>query len=47
MIDHADNHNATPYFASIGICNSDGKKNDEEKSLPVKGQDFMSVVKAC
>lgn len=39
MIDHADKHDAIPYFASVGICNSNGK-NEEEMSLPVKGAGF-------
>lgn len=40
MIDHADKHDAIPYFASVGICNSSGK-NEEEMSLPVKGAGFF------
>lgn len=40
MIDLADKHDAIPYFASVGICNSNGK-NEEEMSLPIKGAGFF------
>ena len=39
MIKHADKNGATPYFASVGICNSSGE-NEEEMSKPVKGAGF-------
>ena len=38
-IEHADNVNATCYFASVGIANADGK-NDAEMALPRKGSGF-------
>lgn len=40
MINFAEKHNATPYFASVGICNAEGK-NEEEMSLPIKGGGFF------
>ena len=39
MIKQAEQHNAIPYFASVGIINSDGK-TEEEQSTPVKGAGF-------
>lgn len=39
MIEHADNHGAIPYFASVGIANADAK-TDEDASVPVKGARF-------
>ena len=39
MMEHAKKYDATPYFASVGIANSDGK-TDEEMSVPVRGAGF-------
>jgi hypothetical protein len=39
MIDFSDSHQATPYFASVGICNADGK-TEKEMSIPIKGAGF-------
>jgi hypothetical protein len=39
LIERADKHGATCYFASLGIANAKGK-NDEERSQPIKGNPF-------
>ncbi len=39
MLEHASQHNATPYFASVGIANSSDKTN-EEMSKPIRGAGF-------
>ena len=39
MIEHAKKHNAIPYFASVGICNADGK-SEKQMGTPVKGAGF-------
>lgn len=39
LVDHAAEHGASCYFASIGIANSNGT-TDEEMSVPVKGAAF-------
>ncbi len=39
MIENAAKHNATPYFASVGIANSDAK-NDKDMSIAIKGTGF-------
>lgn len=39
MITHAEKSKATPYLASVGICNCDAK-TEAEKSIPVKGAGF-------
>ncbi len=39
MIEHAKKHGAIPYFASVGICNADGK-NEKQMGTPVKGAGF-------
>ncbi len=39
MIEHAKKHGAIPYFASVGICNADGK-NEKQMSTPIKGAGF-------
>lgn len=36
LVNHADEHGATCYFASVGIANSEGK-TEAEMSVPVKG----------
>jgi len=39
MIDFSDSHKAIPYFASVGICNANGK-TEEEMGMPIKGVGF-------
>lgn len=39
MIEHSKKHNAIPYFASVGIANSDGK-TEEEMGQPIRGGGF-------
>lgn len=39
LIHHAEQHNATCYFASIGIANAEARSS-EEMSLPIKGAGF-------
>jgi hypothetical protein len=39
LVRHADEHNATCYFASVGIANAEAE-NEREMSLPVKGAGF-------
>jgi hypothetical protein len=36
LVDHAKDHGASCYFASVGIANSEGE-SDEEMSTPLKG----------
>jgi hypothetical protein len=36
LVQHAKDHGATCYFASVGIANSEGE-SDEEMATPVKG----------
>ena|SRR5437879_2889637 len=36
LVRHADAHNASCYFASVGIANSAGK-SEEDMAVPVKG----------
>lgn len=36
LVQHAKDHGATCYFASVGIANSEGD-TDEEMSTPIKG----------
>jgi hypothetical protein len=44
MIEHADEHGANPYFASVGIANADATTEDE-MSVPVKGAGFHVAYK--
>jgi len=39
MIEHADQHGAIPYFASVGIANADAK-TETEMGVPVRGAGF-------
>ncbi len=39
LVRHADAHNASCYFAAVGIANSEGK-TEKEMSVPVKGVAF-------
>ena len=43
-IEFSDKHNATCYFASVGIANSDGS-NDSEMAIPVKGAGYYVSFK--
>ena len=49
MIEHADKRGAIPYFASVGIANTDST-TEEEMSVPVKNAGFhvayegMSII---
>lgn len=42
MIEHSNRHGAIPYFASVGIANTNGK-TDEEMGVPVKGAGFFAA----
>ena len=48
LVSHAQAHNASCYFASVGIANSEGT-TEEEMSVPVKGVaynvEFNGLVK--
>lgn len=39
LLQHADNQNAIPYFASVGIANAEAK-TDSEMGIPIKGAGF-------
>jgi hypothetical protein len=39
LIEHAERHQAIPYFASVGIANAEAEC-DDEMSIPVKGAGF-------
>ena len=38
-IEHAEQHDALPYFAGVGICNADGK-TEAEMATPIKGAPY-------
>lgn len=48
LVRHADAHNASCYFAAVGIANSEGE-TEEDMSIPVKGVayhvEFNGLVK--